>query len=278
MHRRLDPIMERLGVRSVTQCGFRKEHGTIDAFFTLTHLINRARHQKMPLFVVFIDFKKAFDTVPRDLLLLRCQQLGIHGRFLTLLERLYDVIQLQVVVNGKMGDPIDTSLGTKQGSELSPLLFGLFIEMLHELICIRGKPGAAGQAVPLGPKLGDMHVPDLLYADDGCLIAESPEDVQALLDCLQLFCEITGMEVNMHPTKTCVVVFRGSRRRAPGGLAFTYDGQPLSIQRQYTYLGLVLHDTKGLSPAVEALAASGSKAMHALLGRFRKGRITQYDM
>jgi hypothetical protein len=40
----------------------------------------------------------------------------------------------------------------------------------------------------------------------------------------------------------------------------------------------VLHDTKGLGPAAEALAASGSKAMHALKGRFRKGRITQYDM
>jgi sorting nexin-29 len=122
--------MESLGVRAVTQCGFRKEHGTIDALFTLTHLINQARHNKRKLYVVFVDFKKAFDTVPRDLLLERCRQLGIHGRFLSLLERLYDTIQAQVVVNGKIGDPIDTCLGTKQGSELSPLLFGLFVEML----------------------------------------------------------------------------------------------------------------------------------------------------
>jgi hypothetical protein len=195
---------------------------------------------------VFVDFKKAFDTVPRDLLLERCRHLGIHGRFLSLLERLYDTIQAQVVVNGKTGAPIDTCLGTKQGTELSPLLFGLFVEMLHELICIRGKPTPGGQATcnaeyrvacyttPLGPKVGDLHVPDLLYADDGCLIAETLEDVQALLECLQLFCEITGMEVNMHPAKTCVVVFRNSRVPLPRSLAFTYAGQALSIQSSYT--------------------------------------------
>jgi hypothetical protein len=197
---------------------------------------------------------------------------------LSLLERLYDTIQAQVVVNGKTGAPIDTCLGTKQGSELSPLLFGLFVEMLHELICIRGKPAPGGQATPLGPKVGDLHVPDLLYADDGCLIAETPEDVQALLECLQLFCEITSMEVNMHPAKTCVVVFRNSKVPLPRSLAFTYAGQALSIQSSYTYLGIILHETKGMRPAVDALATSGTKAMHALLGRFRKECITQYDM
>jgi hypothetical protein len=222
--------------------------------------------------------KKAFDTVPRDLLLERCRQLGIHGRFLLLLERLYDTIQAQVVVNGKIGDPIDTCLGTKQGSELSPLLFGLFVEMLHELITIRGKPAAGGQSTPLGPKVGDLHVPDLLYADDGCLIAETPEDVQSLLECLRLFCEITGMQENMHPAKTCVVVFRRRRVPLPRSLVFTCSGQRLSIQRTYTYLGITLHETKGICLAVDALATSGTKAMHALLGRFRKERITQYDM
>jgi hypothetical protein len=281
MHRHLDPTMESLGVRAVTQCGFRTEHGTIDALFTLTHLINQARHNRRKLCVVFVDFKKAFDTVPRDVLLERCRQLGIHGRFLSLLERLYDTIQAQVVVNGKIGDPIDTCFGTKQGSESSPLLFEMLVEMLHELITLRGKPASGGQSTPLGPKVSDLHVPDLLYADDGCLIAETPEDLRSLLECLRLFCGITGMQVNMHPAKTCVVVcgkFRRRRVPLPRSLVFTYAGQRLSIQRTYTYLGITLHKTKGIRPAVDALATSGTKAMHALLGRFRKERITQYDM
>lgn len=168
------------------------------------------------------------------------------------------------MVNGKMGEPIDTCLGTKQGSELSPLLFGLFIEMLHELITIRGKPDSSGGSTPLGPRIGSLHVPDLLYADDGCLIAETPEDVQSLLDCLQMFCEITGMEVDLHPKKTCVVAFRGHRVPRPRSLAFPYAGQTLSFQRSYTDLGVVLHETIGMQPSVDALVASGLKAMHVL--------------
>jgi hypothetical protein len=41
------------------------------------------------LFVVFVDFKKAFDRVRRDLLLERCRELGIHGEFLDLLVKMY---------------------------------------------------------------------------------------------------------------------------------------------------------------------------------------------
>lgn len=278
MQRRLGPLMEGLGVRAPTQCGFRKGHGTIDALFTMTHLINRARHQRKKLYVVFVDFNKAFDTVPRDLLLERCEQLGVHGRFLDLLRRLYAEIRLQVVVNGCAGTPFGTSVGTKQGSELSPLLFGLFIELLHELITIRGDPSGDSSSRPLGPQVGNLRVPNLMYADDVGLIAESPEDVHALLRCLELFCEITGMEVNMRPSKTCVVVFRRPQVPLPRSLAFSYGGRPLSIQNSYTYLGIILHATKGLQPAMAALAASGSNAMHATLTRFRKQRITQYDM
>jgi hypothetical protein len=80
--------------------------------------------------VVFVDFKKAFDRVRRDLLLERCRELGIHGEFLALLVKMYDRIYCRVAVDGTLGDPIHTggtTTGTKQGSELSPLLLGLFI-------------------------------------------------------------------------------------------------------------------------------------------------------
>ena len=77
-------------------------------------------------------------------------------------------------------------------------MFGLFIEMLHELICMR-LPGA-------GPQVDALSVPDLLYADDVVLLAETPEAAQNLLDCLALFCRLFGMEVNLAPEKTCMMV------------------------------------------------------------------------
>jgi hypothetical protein len=43
----------------------------------------------------------------------------------------------------------------------------------------------------------------------------------------------------------------------------------VAVQRVYTYLGVRLHDTRGLAYASDAFAASGSKAKHALLTRCR---------
>jgi hypothetical protein len=267
---RLQRAVERLNLRSPTQCGFRPGCGTIDAVFTLQHLIASAQHSRKRLYAVFVDFTKAFDTVRRDLLLERCRALGIHGPFLNVLTAMYDKVLARVCVNGVLGEPFATTLGTKQGSELSPLLFGLFVELLHVMLAAR-LPGA-------GPVLSGLHVPDIKYADDVTLLSYSAAEAQQLLDVLEVFCRLFCMEVNMGPNKTAVVVFRPPGTCVPRGFRLLYKGQEVRMQQEYTYLGVLLHATKGLLPAAAALAASGSRAMHALLAKARKACLTQFDV
>ena len=138
---RLDSLAESLGIRAPTQCGFRRGHGCLDACFTLRHLVDKTRYAGGLLWVVFVDFKKAFDSVRRDLLIERCRQIGVHGPFLDAICMLYDRVVFNVKVNGTFGTEFDTYLGTIQGSELSPLLFGLFMDLLHQLIAVE-IPGA----------------------------------------------------------------------------------------------------------------------------------------
>jgi hypothetical protein len=47
---------------------FRKDFRTTDNLFILCTLTAQARFQKKKLYTCFVDFKKTFDTVPRDLL------------------------------------------------------------------------------------------------------------------------------------------------------------------------------------------------------------------
>jgi exonuclease III len=271
LHKRLDGRVEQLKLRATTQCGFRKGHGTLDALFTLTHAINLAKFKKKRLYVVFVDFKKAFDTVRRDVMIDRCKQLGVHGQFLDTLLLLYDKVRQQVCIGGEVGRLFDTYLGTKQGSELSPLLFGMFIDVLHELIQMQ-VPGA-------GPVLGNMRVPDITYADDVTLIAlDDPQQAQHLLDCLSVFCAIFKMEVNQDELKTCAVVFRCRNTKVPQGVVLRYRGDVVPFKDQYLYLGVLLHATQNFMGAVDALAASGDRAMHAVLGRCRQQCITQFDL
>lgn len=270
MNQRFERLASKLSLRAPTQCGFRPGYGTLDAIFTLQHLISAAQHSDSRLFVVFVDFKKAFDKVRRDLLTERCRELGVHGPFLDMLVALYEHVCCQVAVNGELGEAFSTACGTKQGSELSPLLFGLFIELLHYLIELK-LPGA-------GPVLGGLRVPDVLYADDVALLSFSPTELQQLVDVLDVFCRLFDMEVNLAPHKTCVVCFRPQGKSVPRGFHLVYRGCEIARQREYVYLGVRLHETRGLAGASDALAASGSKAMHALLARCRRSNLTQFDI
>src|SRR6185437_4293193 len=122
-----------------------------------------------------------------------------------------DKVLMKVKVNGRTGDTFETFVGTEQGSELSPLLFGIFIDLLYELIQLQ-VPGA-------GPVVGNLRVSNLMYADDVNLITRDPAEMQQLLDCLRVFCYLFDMEVNMDPHKTCCVVFRRHRAPLPAGYA-----------------------------------------------------------
>ena len=89
---------------------------------------------------------------------------------------------MRVKLEGRLGQPFETRWGTKQGSPLSPLLFGGMIEQLCALIAQR-LPGA-------GPLLRGLPVPHIMYADDVVLLAKCPQHMQQLLKVLEVFCKL----------------------------------------------------------------------------------------
>jgi hypothetical protein len=96
LYHRYNNLLESHNMRSHVQLGFRKNHGTLDGLFTLRHLVDKAKHQRSPLFALFIDFEKAFDRVPRDFLVERCKQLGCSGAFLDAMVNMLEDIKMQV--------------------------------------------------------------------------------------------------------------------------------------------------------------------------------------
>ena len=269
LHKRLTSMVDHLGFRAETQAGFREGRGTLDALFTLQHLADQARVTRRHVYVVFIDFKMAFDICDRSRLVQTWESMGLSGRFLEALKALYDEIHMLVKVRGGLGEPMRTTRGTKQGSELSPLIFGLFIERLRPLL-LHLCPDA-------GPLIGDIRVPEQFYADDVMLAAESPEDMQCLLDALAVFCHLFRMAVNVQ--KTVGLILR------PPGITLSdllphchwqYQGQPIVVADEAKYLGLLFSGTAGASSAAAAaLATAGRRVVTWLLARARQLQITQ---
>jgi hypothetical protein len=104
----LDDLCEKHGLRTITQCGFQKKTGTIIAILALSHAIHK-RCSSMSqggsneaLHVCFVDFKRTFDSVPRRLIWMRVQELGVRGKFLEEIIDLYRDTRFQEKVNGRM--------------------------------------------------------------------------------------------------------------------------------------------------------------------------------
>ena len=271
LNARLSRRAEELGLRELSQFGFRPQHGTLDGQFALRHSIDEARAQKRCLYCVFVDFSKAFDLVDRKVLLEVWRRKGVSGPFLAALSSMYEGVRMQFKVQQRLGEAFDTQWGTKQGSVLSPLLFGGLIEQLCALIRQR-VPGA-------GPLLGGLHVPERLYADDVVLAVLEAAQMQQLLDVLSTFCDLFGMTVNL--TKTKAVVFAPAhmkRCKALRGCSWHYRDQPISVVTEYTYLGLLFNEKHGCQAAVGVRAKAGRFAMQSLMGRVRALHIDQSDI
>jgi hypothetical protein len=264
--------LENLSLRNPAQFGFRKNHGTLDGLFVLRHLVDKAINSRNPLYALFIDFEKAFDHVPRSKLVDRCRQLGCSGEFLQAIINMLNDIQMQIKLNGQLGDPIQTSdRGIKQGGMLSPLKFGSFMEQLHDLISLK-LPG-------MGPKIGNLLVPLLMYADDVTALVTSPEHMNRLIEHIQLFCKLFGMKINA--SKTFAVVFHQkgvhglNSRKLQRDCSWIIDDHPIEIKHEAQFLGLLFHDTKGCMAAPSALAAKGSKALYSMLALMKGHHINQ---
>ena len=78
-------------------------------------------------FLCFIDYKKAFDSVDRNLLLYKLSNIGVHGNMYKAISSLYSNPRSRVILNDYETEYFDCPIGVKQGDCLSPTLFAIFI-------------------------------------------------------------------------------------------------------------------------------------------------------
>ena len=124
---RLDSFIDKYDVLTDSQYGFRTNRSTSLALIDLVEELTSYRDDKKFAIGVFIDLKKAFDTINHDILLQKLERYGIRGIGLkwikSYLEQRYQFVQ----IGEKRSTLLNLTCGVPQGSILGPKLFILYI-------------------------------------------------------------------------------------------------------------------------------------------------------
>ena len=120
-----DIIVQRLKnlaelIYAQSQSGYRSGRSTIDGIFTFRQLMEKSREQRRNMYIAFVDFTKAFDTVNRELLYGILGRLGCPAKFVRIIKKLYTNIHARLVVDGELTSPFEYNSGVKQGCKLAP--------------------------------------------------------------------------------------------------------------------------------------------------------------
>ena len=231
------------------QLGFTKKAQTYDHILTMKTIISKYMKLKKPVYAIFVDFKKAFDSVCRQALFLKLAKSNMTGKFFNVLRNMYSNSYAHIKLSGHLSKKINIRKGTEQGHPLSPDLFKVFLSDLSPLL-----------DYPNCPYLSNVKISHLLWADDLILLSLDKKTAQKQLNALAKFCQSWGIEIN--ELKTQVVIFQKNPPSTPD-VKFELNGSPIKIVDSYSYLGIILHQSGSVQFAQKNLK---TKAMRAFFG------------
>ncbi len=136
LHNRLSQFVDKNIIIPHEQIGFRKTARTQDHVLVLKTIIDKYISKLDKLYVCFVDFASAFDTIWRNGLIYKLTNVGIGGNFLKLVQNVYSTVPFSIKCDAKLTDPFSTSVGVKQGCVLSPMFFNIYLHDLPFLILI----------------------------------------------------------------------------------------------------------------------------------------------
>lgn len=234
----LSKILEQLLVKRMTcffnqhdvlyshQYGFRTGSSTLTAMCELTDDIYKALDSRNIMGVLFLDLKKAFDTIDYEVLLQKLDSYGVRGTANDLIRSYLTGRTQCVVINDATSTRCPLTVGVPQGSNLGPLLFLIYVNDLARLK-LHGKPR--------------------LFADDTSLSYQAPNPESAVQqmkeDMLVLQDYFNENLLSLNLTKTKYVLFHSSRVQPSPHEELIVNGIVLEKVPTFRYLGLTIDAT-----------------------------------
>lgn len=224
MKSRLEEHLANIGFFYTAQYGFLKSKDAQGAIFDLVAKIQKALDFDTKCAAIFIDLRKAFDTVNHNLLLSKLSKIGIVDKTLDWFKSYLSGRPQQVKCGNTLSDVMMMLCGVPQGSILGPILFLIYINDIGKL-SLKGKVQ--------------------LFADDAVLIYEASyySQLEKLMseDLKILFKWFSANKLSLNISKTNYIIFK--KKYGPEvKLDIKINNQSLNQVKNVKYLGITLDE------------------------------------
>jgi exonuclease III len=277
---RLNTILEMLGIEM--QNGFTPKRGTVDGSFSVRTLLKKRREHGLETYGYFLDLVKAFDTVPRKSLLRVLAKFGVPPKMVKMIENMYTNCSVKVDVGDKEF-VIPVTAGVKQGDNLAPVLFLIYIQAVLETL---DDKFPHRKKLPFGTKFDHIvagrtnckrgvtwfEIGESLYADDAFFGFQTRAELEEGAELIDRHFTAFGLQVHRgkpdKKSKTECMYFprQGGCWEDGDTTNVKVDGGFYTFTKTFKYLGSIIsHDL-----SADADVAARIRSATAAFGKLKK--------
>ena len=209
-----------------TQAGFTAGGRVEDNLLIVQYCVEESFKGKKPLILISIDYKKAYDSIRRDVLVENMKKYKIDPLLIDAITEIYNGDSTKVELNESVTQTINVTSGIRQGCTGSTTLFKLVTYIITTELEKRGK----------GFSNDLFNIQVLFYADDGLVMAQTLHEAENNLNVVIEVSRSCGLEINKE--KSSVIIW--NMKEKPDSIL------GIKVQDRIKYLGIEIEDKRNM--------------------------------
>ena len=230
----LNRIRELLGsIFRVNQAGFRKERSGIDQIHIISRILAGAIDKQLPIFITFVDFMKAFDSINRLVMFNILRHYGVPLKIVKAIEAIYHHSKSVVLVDGNISEEFNVTTDVLQGDTLALFLFIIVIDyiMKNAQLDHANDEGECGFITNERQPATIIH--DLEFSDDITLLESTFERAPSQLTKTVEWANKAGLQINTIKTQALT-------NQTTNNKTLKLDGHNIEWINNFKYFGSMI--------------------------------------